>query len=109
MKQVTVNFTYSRDYSQVVKDVQDHLYKEFKGITFINMPTKVIPGCHKPYSISVNDITVHDVQKPLNNERKPLLVKNYDDFGEPEPGALERLKEHITRVSLGEDIEEKTA
>ena len=109
MKQVTVTFTYSRDYSQVVRDVQQHLHKEFKGITFINIPMKVIPGCHKPYSISVNDITVHDIQKPLNNERKPLLVKNYDDFGKPEPGTLERLKEHINRVSSGEEIEEKTA
>ena len=109
MKEVTITFTYSRDYSQPVRDVQEHLHKEFKGLTFINIPMKVIPGCHKPYSISVNDITVHDIQKPLNNERKPILLKTYEEFGEPEQGVIERLKDHINRVNSGEEIEEKTA
>ena len=109
MKEVAVTFTYSRDYSQLVRDVQEHLHKEFKGLTFINIPMKVIPGCHKPFSVSVNDITVHDIQKPLNNERKPILLKTYEEFGEPEEGVMDRLKEHINRVSSGEEIEEKTA
>jgi len=109
MRNIIISITYSRDYSEIVRDIENHLHKEFKGITFINTPMKIIPGCHKPFSISVNDITVYDVQKPLNNERKPLLVKSYEEFGDPEPGSLERLKKHLDRISSGEEIKEKTS
>lgn len=97
-----VSFSYSIDYAPIVNLLKKHLDKKFpKKLLFIEQPLKVPKGCHKPYSITVEDETVFDLHQPLNNERKPILVNSHEEFGEPEEGALSRLENYIEVVILG--------
>ena len=94
-----VSFSYSVDYSGIVNQLKNHLDKKFsKKLLFIEQPLKVPKGCHKPYSISVEDETVFDLHHPLNDERKPILLESHEHFGDPEEGALDRLESYIESV-----------